>query len=250
MSMAVAMKSCALAREPLYAQVCDLLARRIADGTWKPNAALPNEMELAREMGVSAGTVRKALEKLEADRVVVRRQGRGTFVVDQAAPEAASRFDRLRHGNDAPLAGTARLLQQSGGEPTLSEQRMLQIGPEGRVVRKRRLLTVSGRPFAVESTCLAVGRLAGLAPDASDVGGVGDWNLAALAQRHGVHLARAYEEVRPVPAEGETAALLGVDAGATLMLLDRVIISIEQAPIEWRSAACHLRGEYYLAEMA
>ena len=75
---------------PLYLQVCELLTRRIADGAWKPNTTLPNEMDLARDMGVSTGTVRKALEKLEADRLVVRRQGRGTFVVDQAAPEAAS----------------------------------------------------------------------------------------------------------------------------------------------------------------
>jgi len=132
--MAVAMKSCALAREPLYVQVCELLIRQIADGAWKPNAALPNEMELAREMGVSAGTVRKALEKLETDRLVVRRQGRGTFVVDQAAPEAASRFDRLRRSDGEPLTWSSRLLDHGGGEPTPSEQRMLQIGPGDRVL--------------------------------------------------------------------------------------------------------------------
>jgi GntR family transcriptional regulator len=245
--MAVAIKSCALAREPLYVQVCDLLARQIADGAWKPNAALPNEMDLAREMGVSAGTVRKALEKLETDRVVVRRQGRGTFVVDQAAPETASRFDRLRRSDGQPLAWTARLLQRSSGEPTLAEQRMLQIGPMDRVVRKQRLLSVSGLPFAVEGACLAVARLPGLEADEDKVG---DWTVAALAQRHGVHLPHAYEEVRLVAAEGETATLLAVDAGAKLMLLDRVILSIEQAPIEWRSAACHMRGEYYLAEVS
>jgi len=247
MSMAVAMKSCALAREPLYVQVCELLIRQIADGAWKPNAALPNEMELAREMGVSAGTVRKALEKLETDRLVVRRQGRGTFVVDQAAPEAAPRFDRLRRSDGEPLTWSSRLLDHGGGEPTPSEQRMLQIGPGEPVVRKHRLLSVSGRPFAVERACLAVARLPGLDADESRVG---DWSLAALAQRHGVHLARAHEEVRLVVAESETAALLGVDAETRLMLLDRVILSIEQAPIEWRSATCHVRGEYYLAEVA
>jgi GntR family transcriptional regulator len=247
MSMAVAMKSCALAREPLYLQVCELLMRQIAEGTWKPNTTLPNEMELARTMGVSSGTVRKALEKLEADRLVVRRQGRGTFVVDQAAPEAASRFDRLRRGDGEPLVWAAKLLHRGRGEATLSEQRMLQIGPGERVARKQRLLSVSDQPFAVESACLAVGRLPGLEADRNEVG---DWSLAALAQQHGVHLARAYEEVRLVPAEGETAALLAVEVGVTLMLLDRIILSIEQAPIEWRSVACHVRDEYYLSEVA
>jgi GntR family transcriptional regulator len=245
MSMAVAMKSCALAREPLYLQVCELLTRRIADGAWRPNAALPNENELAREMGVSSGTVRKALEKLEADRLVVRRQGRGTFVVDQTTPEAASRFDRLRRDQGEPLVWVPKLLQRSSGEPTLSEQTRLQIGPNERVVRKQRLLIVAGRPFAIEDACLAVGRLPGLEADEA-----GDWSVTALAQRHGVHLARAYEEVRLVAAERETAALLAIDAGTRLMLLDRVILSFDQAPIEWRSAACHVRGEYYLAEVA
>src|SRR5262249_17855515 len=111
--MAVPTKTCALAREPLYLQVCELLMRQIAGGVWQPNAALPNELELARELGVSGGTVRKALEKLEADRLVVRRQGRGTFVVDQTAPEAASRFDRLREADGNPVAWHAKLIQQS-----------------------------------------------------------------------------------------------------------------------------------------
>jgi GntR family transcriptional regulator len=245
--MAVAIKSCALAREPLYLQVYELLTRRIADGAWKPNTTLPNEMELAREMGVSSGTVRKALEKLEADRLVVRRQGRGTFVVDQAAPEAASRFDRLRRSDGDPLVWTARLLQQSSGEPTPSEQRMLQIGPGQRVVRKRRLLSVSGRRFAVEDACLAIARLPGLDGNGEEVG---DWSVTALAQRHGVHLAKAHEEVRLALAAEDIGGLLGIEAGVRLMQLDRVMLSIEQAPIEWRSAFCHLRDEYYLAEVA
>jgi GntR family transcriptional regulator len=246
MSMAVAIKSCALAREPLYLQVCELLTRRIADGAWKPNSTLPNEMDLAREMGVSTGTVRKALEKLEADRLVVRRQGRGTFVVDQAAPEAASRFDRLRCGDGDPLAWTARLLQQSSGGPTPSERRMLQIGPDERVLRKQRLLSVPGRRFAVEDACLAITRLPGL----DDNGEVGDWCVAALAQRHGVRLARAYEEVRLTLAARDVADLLGIEAGTKLMQLDRVMLSVDQAPIEWRSISCHMREEYYLAEVA
>ena len=106
--MAIAAKSSALAREPLYLQVCELLSRQIASGVWKPNAALPNELELARELGVSTGTVRKALERLEADRLVMRRQGRGTFVIDQTGPEAASRFERLRQRDGDTIVWSAR----------------------------------------------------------------------------------------------------------------------------------------------
>ena len=245
--MAVAIKSCALAREPLYLQVCELLTRRIADGAWKPNTTLPNEMDLARDMGVSTGTVRKALEKLETDRLVVRRQGRGTFVVDQAAPEAASRFDRLRHGDGDPLAWTARLLHQSRGGSTPSERRMLQIGIDEKVLRKQRLLSIPGRRFAVENACVAITRLPGLDNNGDEVG---DWSVTALAQRHGVRLAKAYEEVRLTLAAPDVADLLGIEEGTRLMQLDRVMLSVEQVPIEWRSISCHMREEYYLAEVA
>jgi len=92
--------------EPLYVQVRNLLAQRLASGVWPPGSVLPNEMELARELGVSSGTVRKALDSLESDRLVVRRQGRGTFVVDQASGDVAARFSNrpLQETGEAELA--------------------------------------------------------------------------------------------------------------------------------------------------
>jgi GntR family transcriptional regulator len=242
--MPIAAKSSALARDPLYLQVCELLARQIASGVWKPNAALPNELELARELGVSTGTVRKALERLEADRLVMRRQGRGTFVIDQAGPEVASRFERLRQGDGEAIVWSGELLHQSSGAPSLLEQRVLQIGSDEPVARKRRLLSTADRPFAVEEACLALTRLPGLAADK-----VGDWNIICLAQRHGVHVARACEEVRLVPAAREIAAPLTVKPGTTLMELNRCVFSTDDAAIEWRRATCHMRDEYYLAEV-
>jgi GntR family transcriptional regulator len=242
--MAMPIKASALAREPLYQQVCDLLTRQIASGVWKPNAALPNELDLARELGVSGGTVRKALEKLEAGRLVMRRQGRGTFVIDQATPEAASRFDRLRQANGDPIAWRAKLLQQAIGEPTPREQATLRIGPGEPVARKRRLLSVASGPFAVEEACLAVSRLPGLVAET-----LGDWNALALAQPHGVHVNAASEEVRPVPASPEVAAQLCVEAGTMLLRLDRVLFAGEETPIEWRILTCRMRDEYYLAEV-
>jgi GntR family transcriptional regulator len=238
------MSAKSLAREPLYLQVCELLTRQIAGGVWKPNTALPNELELARELGVSPGTIRKAMEKLEADRLVVRRQGRGTFVIDQTGPEIASRFDRMRQGDGEPIVWRTDLLRQCCDTPTEEEQRKLRLRPDEPVARKRRLLTASDRPFAVEETCLAIGRLPGL--DGSDVG---DWCLSKLAQLHGVHLAGACEEVRLTAASQEAAMLLSVEPGTVLVQLDRIISSAAELPLEWRSAVCHLREEYYHADV-
>src|SRR3546814_10554487 len=80
---------------PLYAQVRTLLLQRLIEGIWKPGTALPSEMQLAQELGVSQGTVRKALDDLAAENLVVRRQGRGTFVAEHDTDRALFHFFHL-----------------------------------------------------------------------------------------------------------------------------------------------------------
>src|SRR3979490_1967836 len=89
---------------PLYLQVRDLVLERITSGTWKAGAMLPAEVDLARELGISSGTVRKALDALEAEHVVSRRQGKGTFVNDSTAQALAGRYDNLRSKNGQRIA--------------------------------------------------------------------------------------------------------------------------------------------------
>jgi GntR family transcriptional regulator len=241
----VPIKTQSFAREPLYEQVCALLQQQIASGKWKPRAPLPNELDLARELGVSAGTVRKALDKLGADRIVVRRQGRGTFVVDQAHPKEALRFERLRQGNGDPIEWRAELLQQGSGNASTVEQQWLRIGAGEPVVRTRRLWCTQKRPLMVEDTCLATSRLPGLNPDEA-----GELSITALAQGYGVLLARASERVSAEVTSQEAARLLRIKPDTVLLRCDRIIRSTNDEPIEWRSAHCHMQGEYYLAKVA
>ena len=97
------------ATRPLYLQVRDALAARIAMGEWKPNAAIPNEGDLAREFGVSSGTMRKALDLMEGERLLTRRQGRGTFVNDQSSDELSVRYSNIRTA-DGELTGPDHLV--------------------------------------------------------------------------------------------------------------------------------------------
>ena len=73
---------------PLYAQVREHLVERIRSGEWKPGQLIPNEFEIAAEFGVSQGTARKAISELAAEGLVLRRQGRGTFVVEHTPAHA------------------------------------------------------------------------------------------------------------------------------------------------------------------
>ncbi len=107
----------ALGFRPLYRQVKAIFVRRLVEGVWSPGTALPSEGQLASEIGVSQGTVRKALDELAAENLLVRRQGRGTFVAehderrilfqffklvpddgDPALPRQPRHRDRGRHG--------------------------------------------------------------------------------------------------------------------------------------------------------
>jgi GntR family transcriptional regulator len=97
-----------LKNRALYLQVRDALTERIASGEWVPGFALPNEGDLAREVGVSSGTMRKALELMEGARLIVRRQGRGSFVKDQTSHELEGRFNNLRCPDGEPVVGEVK----------------------------------------------------------------------------------------------------------------------------------------------
>ena len=80
---------------PLYQQIKDLILQSLQAGEWKPGEAIPSEMDLAARFRVSQGTVRKAIDELAAENLVVRRQGKGTFVATHAEQHVRYRFLKL-----------------------------------------------------------------------------------------------------------------------------------------------------------
>ena len=111
-----------LSARPLYMQLHDALTERVATGQWRPGTTLPNEGDLAREFGVSAGTMRKALDLMEAERLVTRRQGRGTFVNDQTADESAARFCNIRALDGRRVAAQFREVWMAEGQADATER--------------------------------------------------------------------------------------------------------------------------------
>src|SRR5450432_187735 len=81
---------------PLYAQVKALMIRRMLRGDWRPGALLPSEARLAAEFGVSQGTMRKALDEMATQNLVVRQQGRGTFIARHSQRGALFHFFHIR----------------------------------------------------------------------------------------------------------------------------------------------------------
>jgi GntR family transcriptional regulator len=106
---------------------------------------LPSD-ELARELGVSMGTVRKALDNMEDERLVLRRQGRGTVVVDQAGEEAVNRFNNITDASGRAIGSDIELLRQTTSTANAFEQERLQLDARDTVLRSERLRRAQGRP--------------------------------------------------------------------------------------------------------
>lgn len=233
-----------LFRKPLFLQVRNALAERIARGDWAPGAALPNEIDLAREMGVSAGTLRKALDILESERIVSRRQGRGTFVTDQASGELAFRFHNIRTASGEWVCSTFRDVEVSAGPADDRERSRLQLDESQNVFRIQRLRLFDGSPYMLERSSLPAVLFANLTERVR-----APYQLREIAAEYGIALARAQERISALVADRTVAERLTIPEGAAILLLDRVVYSSEGTPVEWRLAQCHLRDGYYRADM-
>jgi GntR family transcriptional regulator len=229
---------------PLYLQVKDMLVQRIAAGAWKPGAAIPNEIELSRELGISVGTVRKALDEMEDERLISRRQGRGTFVIDQTSEEHAVRFSNIRDKDGIKVVTETESCSIAPAIATETEARRLQLRNGEAVFRLYRVRTHNGTPLLVEDSTVPQSRFPGLAQE-SDISP----SIVVLAHRYGVLLARAEEKIGVSAANGEVAKVLQTPNGTPLLTLDCVVYAIDGRPIEWRVAHCNLRDNHYLAQM-
>jgi len=226
---------------PLYLQLHDALAERIASGQWKPGL-IPNEGELAREFGVSAGTVRKALDLLEAEHIVTRRQGRGTFVNDQTVDQLASRFSNIRALDGRRIAGDFRECKILRARPNEAERERLGLGENDHVYRIHRIRVDGDQPFMVEDVSLPAARFPTIAVPIPDI--------VALAQQHGVVLGKAEERVTIKVATPAVSKLLAIPNNTAVLVLDRVVCCLDGRSAEWRVGFCHLGTAYmYTAEL-
>jgi GntR family transcriptional regulator len=229
---------------PLYLQVRDALASRIAGGEWKPNAAIPNEGDLAREFGVSSGTMRKALDLMEGERLLTRRQGRGTFVNDQASDELAVRYSNIRTVDGERITGEVNMLGMTQGSANATECARLRMRPDDRVWRIQRVRMHKGEPFMVEEVAMPVALFPGL-DEQNDFSN----RIVVLAQQYGILLGKGDERVSIGSASPAVAEALNLKASTPILVLDRVVQDLGGRPVEWRLGMGHFADKYYLAEI-
>jgi len=233
--------------QPLYAQIQTLLTRRIGDGAWKPGEPLPTEFELAAEYGVSQGTVRKALIALERDKLIVRRQGIGTFVTRHERDTALYHFFRMTTADGQRVVPRSRVVRQSIVGATREQADRLGVERGARLHSVVRIRTLQDQPAIYERIFTPVALVPALVlPKQADMA---EEMYVIYQERYGLLIARVAEMLRAIEAGGREAEALGIAPGAPLIEIERVAYDVKGRPVELRISACATREWRYSAEV-
>lgn len=228
---------------PLYQQIKLLITRSLEEGEWKPGEMIPAETDLAQRYRVSQGTVRKAIDELSAENLVVRRQGKGTFVATHAEEKIQYRFLRLAPDDGKPRGMERHFLDCRRMRPPAPIARALELkGAEGAIL-VRRTLAQDDRPVVLDEIWLPAGLFKGLTTErlADYVGPM----YRLFETEFDVRMIRAEEKIRAVAADAATAPLLAVEAGAPLLSVERLSYTYGDRPVELRRGLYRTDAHFY-----
>jgi GntR family transcriptional regulator len=228
---------------PLYRQVRDILVRRIAEGVWRPGQVLPSEPEIASDLGVSQGTVRKALDEMAAENLVVRRQGRGTFVAKHDDARLLFQFFKLSPDRGERQLPTSRVIGAAIRRDATAAEK-LKLAPDEPIIQIDQVRSLNDEPCIVERISLPSALFPGLASEELPS------NLYEyFASAFGVRVARASEKLKAVTADEREARLIGVAPGAPLLQIDRLAFSLDSRCVEWRMSLCRTDKIHYTTDL-
>jgi GntR family transcriptional regulator len=232
---------------PLYRQIKSLILQSLESGEWRPGQVIPSEQELAARFSVSQGTVRKAIDEMAADNLLIRKQGKGTFVASHNDPRALFRFLRLvpmdgdlAHPQSVPMdCWRAKAGQEAS--------RMLGIELGDPIIIVRRLLRFAGKPVVIDEIYLPGEIFQGLTLEVLQ-----GWNgslYSLFETRFGLRMIRAQERIRAVAADRSTSETLKVAEGTPLLSVERVTYTYGDKPVEWRRGLYSTAEHFYLNEL-
>jgi GntR family transcriptional regulator len=232
---------------PLYRQIKSLMLHALETAEWRPGQAIPSEQELAVRFGVSQGTVRKAIDEMAAENLLIRKQGKGTFVASHNDPRALFRFLRLvpEDGDlSHPVSVPLECWRAKAGQEA---SRVLEIEPGEPIIIVRRLLKFRSKPIVVDEIYLPGEIFQGLSLEVLQ-----GWSgslYSLFESRFGLRMIRAEERIRAVAADRPTADVLGVREGVPLLSVERVTYTYGDRPVEWRRGLYSTAEHFYLNEL-
>jgi GntR family transcriptional regulator len=231
---------------PLYLQVREEITRQLASGRWQPGTMLPSEQELARELGVSQGTVRKALDAMTAERILVRRQGRGTFVAEYEESRILFQFFRLYPDAGERLFPVSKVLGLSSASPNPREREALGLDADATVWRISRLRYHGAQLIMRETLSLPFA----LFKDLGELKEIPNNVYRLYSQRWGITITRISEKLKAIAADKADRAELGCAIGTPLLEVRRVAFDLHKRPVEYRESRCLTETMHYASDLS
>ena len=231
------------AYQPLYRQIKYLITESLVSGEWRPGEPIPSEVELAQRYSVSQGTVRKAISELADQKLLVRHQGKGTFVASHSEERTRFPFLRIRPDDGDVQALSASLLDlwRIKLDAASASQLQLDEGASGCLIR--RLLSPAGKAAVYEEIRLPIAQFEGIT---ESVIAKHDCMLYSMYESEfDVRILYVEERLKAHAAEGEVASKLKVNVGFPLLVIDRVAYTYGDRPVELRRSYCNTAEHHY-----
>lgn len=232
---------------PLYEEIRRQITRGLMAGEWKPGEMIPSEMELARRFGVSKGTVRRALDDLVWEKILVRRQGRGTFVATHTSERARYHFlhvigrDRSR---EPPVANLLAYRVIKGTDEACDK---LKIARHSKLINVQDLVELGGKGVFMDDILIPQSLFPGLT---EHVFRDRESTIYALYQgRFNINVVRISEELSAGHAPVEHAKRLGIRRSAPVLVIDRIAYTYQDKPVELRRSWVNTESHVYLSDL-
>jgi GntR family transcriptional regulator len=231
---------------PLYKEVKNRLTRGLAAGDWKPGAAIPSEAKLAERFNVSIGTVRKAIDELVAERILLRHQGRGTFVATHTEDRTLFYFFHIVGKDGSRELPLLELLSFKRARANAAEEDKLGLSRGAPVFRIQNVLHLAGKPVIFDEITVSAERF----PDLTeDIFRGREGTIYGLYQaRYGVSVVRISERLSAARASARAAALLDMAAGEPALVIKRVAYTYDDTPMEYRVSWVDTEKHEYLSD--
>jgi len=222
---------------PIHAQISDAIRRRIASGEWPPHYRLKSEPELADELGVSRGTLRRALTTLIEEGLLRQVRGKGTFVTSTIIePAIAQKLTTLSEDfRDQGVVATTRVLECRLIEPSRPVAAFLEVPHNGSLLRLVRLRSTDQGPVALLKNYVRCD----LTPGIEKTDFTATSLFGALEGTYQLKIASARRTFSAEAANDEVATSLGLSPGAPVQYLQQVTYLVDDRPVEYSDVWIH-----------
>ncbi len=232
---------------PLYKEIKRTLMEALTTGEWRPGEAIPAERRLSSRFGISIGTVRKAIDELVAENILIRQQGRGTFVASHTRDRLLFYFFHI-----VPQAGdksypNVEFVRFARGKADAELAKHFGIAVGDPVFRARNRLRLAGKAVMIDDIAVPAARFPALTQAQFRDRPSTIYNL--YQEAYGISVVSTSERLRATLADAEFADLLDVPEGSPLLQIRRLARTYNEVTVEYRLSRVNTEHHEYWAEI-